>query len=151
MTLRSRRPWWWFYRGVAVGLALLLCLPPPDLLAQPSAKSIFAGKQASHTAVRERNLRELDAKQGMLQQQGAGDRGRTTTDGRRATASLSLASLQDLAAISIPQEDGPQQPSRAPFRRTLASGTGCCHWLVALASLHTVFLPVLSRSSRGGR
>ena len=63
--------------------------------AAPSSKSIFAGKQASHTAVRERNLRELEAKQGMLQKQGqgAGDKGRTTNDGRRPTASLSLASL----------------------------------------------------------
>jgi len=67
------------------------------------SRSIFATRKANHDAVRQRNLRELDAKQGMIQEQGQGT---TTSDVRPATGSLSLASLQDLSAIAIPPEDG---------------------------------------------
>ncbi len=95
---------WSFYHTIVVNLALLLCLPSPDLLAQPSAKSIFAAKKASYDAVQQRNLRELDAKQGMLRK----TEPRAPSYELRVNPQLplSLASLQDLAAISIPPEDG---------------------------------------------
>ncbi len=101
---RSHTNWWIFYRGLSLGLALLLSLPTPDLWAAPSSRSIFAGKQAAHTAVQQRNLRELDAKQGML-----GKEKPSTVHGPQSTATptpLSLSALQDLAALSIPTEDG---------------------------------------------
>ena len=115
MHLRPRGNIGVFYRGIASGLALLLCLPAPDLFAQSSPRSIFAGKQATHTSIQQRNLRELDAKQGMIQKQGsgAGDQGpgthASTVHGPPSTVTakpLSLASLQDLSALSIPPEDG---------------------------------------------
>ncbi len=103
-----RKPSLWL-RGLSVSLAFLLCLPPPDVLAQSSAsKSIFANRQASHASVQQRNLQELDAKQGMLKA-GARDSGSVTRDpghASRVTAPLSLAGLQDLSAIYIPPEDG---------------------------------------------
>ncbi len=104
MTLRSQSNLQMFYRGIAAGLALMLCLPAPDLLAQPSAKSIFAGKQASHGAVRQRNLQELNAKQGMVgKEKPSTDHGASSVVPSKP---LSLASLQDLSALNIPQEDG---------------------------------------------
>ncbi len=104
MHIQPYRNIWVFYRGLALGLALLLSLPTPDLWAAPSTKSIFSGKQASHEAVRQRNLRELDAKQGMV-----GKEKPSTDHSPSSTATLtplSLASLQDLSALSIPPADG---------------------------------------------
>lgn len=85
------------YRGLACGLALLLSLPSPDLIAQPSAKSIFATRQANHTAVQQRNLRELEAKQGMTGKAKTSTVHRPQSTVHRKTAELgeSRGSLRD--------------------------------------------------------
>ncbi len=113
-------------------LVQLLCLPSPDLLAASTSRSVFATKQASHTAVRERNLRELDAKQGMIGKDKA-----STVHGPPSTEKpkpLSLASLQDLSAINIPPDDGQILEVWSPPDR---GGQPSSPTVILLQDLHT--------------
>ncbi len=132
MNLRHHLHLLMFYRGLAVGMALLLCLPPTDVLAASASRSIFATKKASYDAVQQRNLRELDAKQGMLGKE------KPSTDHRlqsTATAQpLSLAGLEDLSAINIPPEDGQVLEVWSPPDR---GGQTASPTVVLLQDLHT--------------
>ncbi len=120
-------------RTIAIVLSQLLCLPSPDLLAQSSPKSVFATKQASHTAVRERNLRELDAKQGMLGRKDK-EQGQGTTSTVKPQDPLSLAALQDLSAINVPPEDGQILEVWSPADR---GGQVSSPTVILLQDLHT--------------
>ena len=103
MSLRPSQHVWIFFRGVAIGLALVLCLPPGDLWAA-SSRSIFADKVPDYEAVRARNLDLLEQRRHLHQR-----RPRTADQrlqsGRKAQA-LALAALQDLAAITLPEDAG---------------------------------------------
>jgi len=120
-------------RAIAIVLIQLLCLPPPDLLAQSSPKSVFATKQASHETVRQRNLRELDAKQGMLGRKDK-EQGQGTTPAVKPQGPLSLAALQDLSAISVPPEDGQILEVWSPSHR---GGQPSSPTVILLQDLHT--------------
>ncbi len=122
-----------FSRGLVVGIALLLCLPSPDLLAAVSSRSVFATRKTSHEAVRQRNLRELDAKQGMLGRKDQPQAASAKPQGV-ATTPLSLASLQDLSAISIPPDDGQILEVWSPPHR---GGQATASTVVLLQDLHT--------------
>ncbi len=89
-----------FYRGVAIGLALLLCLPPPDLFAaSTSSRSIFSGKRPNYEATRQRNLQELEQRQQM-------GRPRPQLPAPRRSQVVSLSAVEDLSAVHVPPEYG---------------------------------------------
>ncbi len=137
--LRHRSSLRIFYRGLVTGLVMLLCLPPPDLLAASSSRSIFSNRQAGHATIQQRNLRELEAKQGMLKQR-TGDKEQGTNSFTVHSPSstekpklLNLASLQDLSAIAIPSDDGQVLEVWTPA----TSEQGAHPTVILLQDLHT--------------